>query len=158
MRKTTVLVLLFAVLSSAAAVQPAPEIVGIRLGMSYDKAHSRLNKIAHFKSEDEGQQVWTLNHDKHYQYVIVGFDPERKVRYVTVLVRPEGQPVRYEEIGNLAQASLSGGPGNLRYTWKVADRKTHQDYLAIAAGKDAHHLDRYSIKRLGVKGEEEDRD
>ena len=141
--------------ATAAASQPAPEILGIRLGMKYAEAHSRLARIGHFKSEDEGQEVWTLNQDKHYQYAIVGFDRDRKVRYVTVLARPDGQPVNYQDIGNLAQASRTGQPGNLRYTWKLSDRKNHFEYVAIVAGKDPHRLDRYTIKRLGVQNEEE---
>ena len=145
------------IIGTAAAVarEPAPEILGIRLGMKYASAHTRLTRIGHFKSEDEGQEVWTLNNDKHYQYAIVGFDQERKVRYVTVLARPDGQAVNYEDIGDLAQAARAGQPGNLRYTWKLNDRKNHFEYLAIVAGKDAHRLDRYTVKRLGLQNEEE---
>ena len=137
---------------------PAPQILGIWLGMSYNQAHTRLNKIGKFKSEDEGQQVWTLAHDKHYQYLIIGFDRDRAVRYVTVLARPDGQPVNYTDVGNLTEATRSGGEGNLRYTWKANDRKGHFEYLAIAKGKDAHHLNHYSIKRLGVVNEGDERD
>ena len=90
--------LLFSVAPLAAAKQPAPQILGLRLGMSYDQAHSRLNDIAQFKSEDEGQQVWTLTHDQRYQYVIIGFDRDRAVRYVTALVRPNGKPVTYADV------------------------------------------------------------
>src|ERR1700730_18534433 len=71
--------------TSAAGKQPAPQVLGLRLGMSYERAHARLSEIGQFKSEDEGQQVWTLRNDKHYQYLIIGFDRERNVRYVTVL-------------------------------------------------------------------------
>src|SRR5437660_12628912 len=132
MKRTVSLALLLALLATlAAARNPAPEILGIRLGMKYANAHTRLTRLGHFKSEDEGQEVWTLNNDKHYQYAIVGFDRERKVRYVTVLVRPDGQAVNYEDIGDLAQASHAGQPGNLRYTWKLSDRKSHFEYIAI---------------------------
>src|SRR5436305_10701975 len=119
----------------AASHQPAPRILGIHLGMKYADAHTRLTRIGHFKSEDEGQEVWTLNNDKHYQYAIVGFDRERKVRYVTVLARPDGQAVNYEDVGDLAQATRAGQPGNLRYTWKLNDKKHHFEYLAIVARK-----------------------
>src|SRR5580700_9794756 len=102
--------LLFSVAPLAAARQPAPQILGLRLGMSYDQAHSRLNDIAQFKSEDEGQQVWTLTHDQRYQYVIIGFDRDREVRYVTALVRPNGKPVTYADVGDLVHATRTGGP------------------------------------------------
>ena len=155
MRLALLILLLSGLDGFAASHQPAPEILGIRLGMKYASAHARLTRIGHFKSEDEGQEVWTLNNDKHYQYAIVGFDRERKVRYVTVLARPDGQAVNYEDIGDLAQASHAGQPGNLRYTWKLSDRKSHFEYIAIVTGKDAHRLDRYTVKRLGVQNEEE---
>jgi hypothetical protein len=153
--------LVFLVLSltaSAVGKQPAPEILGLRLGMSYSRAYAHLNEIGQFKSEDEGQQVWTLSHDKHYQYVIIGFDRDRNVRYVTVLARPDGKPVNYADVGNLADATRSGAEGNLRYTWKANDKKGHFEYLAIAKGQDARHLNRYAVKRLGVATDEDERD
>jgi len=87
--------------------------------MPYAQAQSRLKEIGQFKSEDEGQQVWTLSHDQRYQYAIVGFDRSRQLRYITVLARPEGKPISYSDLGDLASATRSGGPGNLRYTWKA---------------------------------------
>jgi hypothetical protein len=157
-RAASLLFLVLSLTASAVGKQPAPEILGLRLGMSYSRAHARLNEIGQFKSEDEGQQVWTLSHDKHYQYVIIGFDRDRNVRYVTVLARPDGQSVNYADVGNLADATRSGGEGNIRYTWKANDKKGHFEYLAIAKGKDPRHLNRYAVKRLGVAIDEDERD
>jgi hypothetical protein len=142
----------------AVGQQPAPQILGLRLGMSYDRAHARLNEIGQFRTEDEGQQVWQLSCDKHYQYLIIGFDRDRTVRYISVLARPDGQPVNYADVGNLADAARSGGEGNLRYTWKANDKKGRFEYVAIAKGKDDHYLDRYAIKRLGATNENDERD
>jgi hypothetical protein len=150
--------LLLSVAPLASARQPAPRILGLHLGMSYAQAHSRLSEIGQFKSEDEGQQVWILSHDQRYQYAIVGFDRGRRVRYITVLARPEGKPVSYSDVGDLANATRSGGPGNLRYTWKAHDEIGGFEYLVIAKGKNHRYLDRYAVKRLGVENETEDRD
>jgi hypothetical protein len=159
MKRAAFLAFLVLTLSAlAVGKRPAPQILGLRLGMSYTQAHTRLNEIGQFKSEDEGQQVWTLRHDKHYQYLIVGFDRDRMVRYVTVIARPDGQPVNYADVGNLAEATRSGGVGNLRYTWKANDKKGGFEYLAIAKGKDHRHLNRYAVKRLGVGREEDERE
>ena len=159
MRRAAFLALLIFSLSAfAAGKQPAPQILGVRLGMSYTRAHARLSEIGQFKSEDEGQQVWTLSHDKHYQYLIIGFDRDRNVRYVTVLARPDGLPVSYADVGNLAGATRTGGEGNLRYTWKANDKKGHFEYLAIAKGKDQRYLNRYAVKRLGVSNDDDERD
>jgi hypothetical protein len=157
-RTALIAFLVFSLTASAVGKQPAPEILGLRLGMSYSQAHARLNELGKFKSEDEGQQVWTLSHDKHYQYLIVGFDHDRNVRYVTVLARPDGQPVNYADVGNLADAARSGGEGNVRYTWKANDKRGHFEYLAIAKGKDPRHLNRYAVKRLGVSSDDDERD
>lgn len=150
--------LVLSLTASAVGKQPKPHILGLRLGMSFERAHARLNEIGQFKSEDEGQQVWTLRNDKHYQYLIIGFDRERTVRYVTVLARPDGPPVSYAEMGNLADATRTGGAGNLRYTWKANNKKGGFEYLAIAKGKDQLYLNRYAIKRLGVANDEDERD
>jgi hypothetical protein len=150
--------LVLSLTASAVGKQPKPHILGLRLGMSFERAHARLNEIGQFKSEDEGQQVWTLRNDKHYQYLIIGFDRERTVRYVTVLARPDGPPVSYAEMGNLADATRTGGAGNLRYTWKANNKKGGFEYLAIAKGKDQLYLNRYAVKRLGVANDEDERD
>jgi hypothetical protein len=155
MKKLLLIIAFSSVIAWAAGKRPAPEILGIRLGMPYDTAHSKLSKIGQFKSQDEGQQVWVLKRDRHYQYAIVGFDRDRKVRYVTVLVHPEGQPVNYEDVGDLATAARFGQAGNLRYTWTLRDKKNQFEYEATVKGKDPRHLDRYSIKRLGVEPEED---
>jgi hypothetical protein len=159
MQRTVIPAALFLSLAPlAAARQPAPWILGLRLGMSYTQAHSRLCEIGQFKSEDEGQQVWILSHDQRYQYAIVGFDRSRRVRYITVLARPGGKPVSYSDIGHIANATRSGGPGNLRYTWKAHDERGRFEYLVIAKGKNHRYLDRYAVKRLAVENETEDRD
>jgi hypothetical protein len=149
-------ILLLSAAPLAAAKRPAPQILGLRLGMSYEQARSRLAEIGQFKSEDEGQQVWILSHDQRYQYAIVGFDRARRVRYITVLARPDGKPVSYSDVGDLGNATRSGGPGNLRYTWKAHDEIGGYEYVAIAKGKNLRYLDRFAVKRLG--GEAEDRD
>lgn len=160
MKKTALYLAILLPVIAARAQQPAPEILGIRLGMRFEQAHARLARIASFRSETEGQQVWVLNkdNDKHYQYAIVGFDRDRTVRYVTVLARPGGQPLNYSDVGNLSRATRSGAVGNLRYTWTAVDKKHHLEYVAIAKGSDAHRLSRYSIKRLGQQEDQEDKD
>lgn len=159
MQRTVVpALLLLSVAPLGVAKQPAPRILGLHLGMSYAQTQSRLKEIGQFKSEDEGQQVWILSHDQRYQYAIVGFDRSRQLRYITVLARPEGKPVSYSDLGDLASATRSGGPGNLRYTWKAHDEIGGFEYVVIAKGKNNRYLERYAVKRLGVESETEDRD
>src|SRR6266850_3128391 len=140
---------------SAPAKIPAPEILGVRLATPYAAAHAQLAKLGQLKKEDEGQEVWALLGDEHYQFLIVGFDAERKVRYVTAIADAGGTPVRFEDIGEVSSATRTGQPGNLTFTWKADDPKTKLEYLAIAKGKDAQRLSSLSVKRLGAKAEED---
>jgi hypothetical protein len=135
---------------------PPPEIIGVHLAMRESEARVQLAKIGQLQSEEEGQQVWRLLGSEHYQFLIVGFDGEHRVRYVTALADASGTPVKYEELGDLSKATRTGQPGNLTFTWKGEDRKAKLEYLAIAKGKDPQRLSSFSVKRMGVRGEEDD--
>jgi hypothetical protein len=134
---------------------PPPEILGVRLAMPYAAAHAQLAKLGQLQKEDEGQEVWRLLGDEHYQFLIVGFDAERRVRYVTALAEANATPLKYDEVGDLGKAARTGQPGNLTFTWKGEDKKAKLEYLAIAKGKDPQRLSSFSVKRLGVRGEED---
>jgi len=134
---------------------PPPEILGVRLGTPYATAHSQLAKLGQLQKEAEGQEVWTLLGDEHYQFLIVGFDAERRVRYVTAIADAGGTPLRFEDIGDLGRATRTGQPGNLTLTWKADDPKSKIEYVAIAKGKDVQRLSSLSVKRLGAKAEED---
>ena len=154
MKRLLLILVLTANLLCATRVPP-PEILGIRLGMSYPQAHAKLTTIAQFKNEDEGQEVWTLRGDPHYQTLIVGFDRERRVRYVTVLASPQGKAVDYSDVADVHGATSSGQPGNLVFNWKGHDPKSRIEYLAIAKGRDPHRLSSYSVKRVMARNEED---
>src|SRR5437763_6622095 len=156
MKRLLTILLLTATLASlwCATKLPPPEILGIRLGMPYPQAHAKLMQLGEFKNQDEGQEVWTLRSDPHYQTLIVGFDRERRVRYVTALADPKRKAVDYSDVADVHSATSSGQPGNLVFTWKARDQKSHIDYLAIAKGSDQHRLSSYSVKRLMANNEE----
>jgi hypothetical protein len=120
------------------------------------KARAQLAKIGQMQKEEEGQQVWRLLGDEHYAHLIVGFDAEKRVRYVTAITEPSGTAVKYGDLGDVSKATRTGQPGNLTYTWKGRDDKEKFEYLAIAKGKDAQRLSSFSVKRLGARGEEKD--
>jgi hypothetical protein len=155
MKRFPLLILLTANLWCATKLPP-PEILGIRLGMAYSQAHAKLTQIGQFKNEDEGQEVWALRSDPHYQTLIVGFDRDRRVRYVTVLASPQGKGVDYNDVADVHSATSSGQPGNLVFTWKAHDPKSRMEYLAVAKGSDPHRLASYSVKRVMARNEEEE--
>jgi hypothetical protein len=135
---------------------PPPEILGVSLGMPYAQARTVLAKLGQMQKEEEGQQVWRLLGNEHYQFLIVGFDGERRVRYVTALADASGTPLNYQDVGDIVNATRTGQPGNLTFTWKGTDRKPKFEYLAIAKGKDAQRLSSFTVKRMGVRAEEDD--
>jgi hypothetical protein len=91
-----------------------------------------------------------LRHDKRYEYLIVGFDRDHKVRYVTALARPHGEPVDYSSIGDLTDAEHAGTTGNVRYIWRPEKNPESLEYLVIARGQASHRLTMYSIKRIAA--------
>jgi hypothetical protein len=153
--KKTLLTLLFLALvpSWAKSRVPQPEILRIRLGMKYAKAHALLIRLGHFKSEDERQEVWALRRDKRYEYLIVGFDRDHTVRYVTALARPNGEPVDYSSIGNLTDAEHAGTTGNMRYIWRPKKHPDNLEYMVIARGQAPNQLAMYAVKRIAATSE-----
>ena len=156
MKKIVITMLFFALMPSwAKSRPPAPEILGIRLGMDYAKAHTLLTRLGRFKSEDERQEVWALRRDKRYEYLIVGFDRDHKVRYVTALARPQGEPVDYSSIGDLTDAEHAGTTGNVRYIWRSKKHPDSLEYIVIAKGQAPHRLAMYSVKRIAAALEDD---
>ena len=141
--------------SAVVTKAPPPEILGVRLAMPYQDAHAQLAKLGQLKNEEEGQEVWTLLGDEHYELLIVSFDGDRKVRYVTAMADANGTPITYAEVGDTSTAIRSGDPGNLTFTWKGEDRANKFEYVAIAKGKDAQRLSTFSVK-VGAKVDQKD--
>ena len=154
--KTVVLLLLldlFAApaLANVAGQIPRPEVQGVRLSMSQKEAHARIKKKGSLEKEErKRQEVWALD-DRRVSHLIVGFDPEYRVRYVTAIARTGGPRTRYSEVGDLKTADQTSNQGNYKFTWKVGARRGRPAYLVVAHGRDPLHLDSYSVKRLDAE-------
>src|SRR5215210_8859266 len=106
MKKLVVAVCSLLLLAAAACSAPAeakPEILGVRLGMSREEAHARLQAIGRLEKEERRQQeVWRLGSDPSYSHLMVAYDREHKtVRYVTAVANEQGRPVPYAEVVSL---------------------------------------------------------
>lgn len=135
------------VLASAAPGKPRPEIMGIVLGMSRDNAQARLKSIGSLEKEDrKRQEVWALK-DPRISHLLVGYDADYHVRYVTAIARTNGQRIRYQELAELKSAQHSVAQGNHKFTWEVAARRGHEAFLMIARGHDPQYLESYSVKK-----------
>jgi hypothetical protein len=137
---------------SVSAATPKSEIMGISLGMSRADARARLQSMGTLEREArKRQEVWAIK-DERISHVLVGYDKEMRVRYVTALARSGGPRIRYDEVADLKTAERAQNQGNYKLTWQVAARSGA--YLLIAHGHDPQFLDSYSIKKLEEKEEE----
>jgi hypothetical protein len=143
-----------AVISAAAPVKLRPEIMGIALDMKRDEAQARLKTIGSLeRQERKRQEVWAVK-DQRISHLLIGYDPDFRVRYVTAIARLDGPRMRYEEVANPKAAQRTNIQGNLKFTWSVAPRRGNFAYIVMARGHDPKYLDSYSVKK--VDGEELD--
>lgn len=142
--------LLFALNVNAVLREPRPDILGIRPDMSEEEVHRRLRPIGRQQKEenerDEGEQeVWILR-DRRWNYLIVAFDREHRVRFVTVVAR-KGSRVRYTDVGDIKSAQAVTDGRNYTYVWKVAAHDDQPGYSVAARGSDPQYLTSHSIYR-----------
>ena len=136
------------VLASAAPGKPRPEIMGIVLGMSRDSAQARLKSIGNLEKEArKRQEVWAIK-DPRVSHLLVGYDADDRVRYVTAIARADGPRIRYDEVAEVKTAQRVNNQGNYKFTWEVAARRRQFGYVIMARGHDRNYLDSYSVKKL----------
>ena len=141
------LLLVIGLVASAAPARPRPEIMGVSLEMSRDDARARLKSIGNLDREDrKRQEVWTVK-DPRISHLLVGYDADYRVRYVTAIARTDGPRIRYQEIADLKSAQRSNTSGNHKFTWEIESRRGKAAFIIIARGHDPQYLDSYSIKK-----------
>lgn len=136
--------------------EPRREILGIELDMKKEKAEKRLRKIATFERNDRRrQEIWKLRDNRKYTHLILAYDMEGRVRYVTAVADENGERVRYSDVADINLAKQDGNPqvNNFNYIWEVAARGKRPRYIVSARGRDPQYLTTYSVKRL--EGDEE---
>lgn len=143
------------IVTSAATVlrkEPSAEILGISLGMKKPKAQKRLEKIATFERNDRRrQEIWKLKDNRQYSHILLGYDADLRIRYVTAVADEQGERVRYSDVADIDQAKQDGEPkiNNYNYVWEVKSRgKNRPHFIASARGRDPQYLSTYSIKKL----------
>jgi hypothetical protein len=143
------LTLLVAAVAQAKGKEPPKEILGIRVGMSQSDAHGRLRKAGRLEKEErKRQEVWALSRDRRFGHIIIGFDADNKVRYVTALARPDGRRVRYSDLADVGRARQLNGVKSYHYEWEVAGHDKRPAYVVMARGTDPQFLSSLSLKKL----------
>lgn len=131
--------------------QPTLTLDGISLGDRQQHVVSMLRKTAQMQREEEGQQVWKLNNDSSVAFLLIGYDKDRLVRYITELAH-QGGSLPCKPLTD--SPHKTGTEGNYVFTRDYKSQDS--DMLAIAHGSDASHLSSCSIKRVGAGSEEEE--
>jgi hypothetical protein len=150
--------LLLLAAACSASDEGKPEILGVRLGMSREEAHARLEAIGKLEKQERRQQeVWRLEGDPSYSHLMVAYDREHKtVRYVTAVASEQGRRVPYAEVVSLGRARLESTPASRAYTEEFPASSGRPGFVAKAIGADPTYLKYYSVKSADVGEEEED--
>ena len=141
------LLLTIGILATAAHAKPRPEIMGVSLDMRRDDARARLKSIGSLEKEERKlQEVWAIK-DPRISHLLIGYDADYRVRYVTALARADGPRIRYQEVADLKSAQRTVAQGNHKFTWEIGAGRGHSGFILIARGHDAQFLDSYSVKK-----------
>ena len=139
--------LVISILGSAAPARPRPEIMGISLDMKRDDVRARLQSIGSLEKEArKRQEVWAVK-DARISHLLVGYDAEYHVRYVTAIARTDGPRIRYQDVADVKSAQRSDTPGNHKFTWEIEGQRGRSAFILIARGHDPEYLDSYSVKK-----------
>ena len=135
------------VLLTGAALAQEPSILNVSLHDSKSAVQAKLKVRATFQREEEGQQVWQVR-DAEIKNLIVGFDAEDRVRYITAL----GTNVPCRALG-LSPKSRGKAPD-------LVFQRSLDDVLVVGHGADAKHLTSCSLKnpKAQMPDEEEEKE
>jgi hypothetical protein len=155
MKNTAFISLVIAILifgNGALAQVPERQILGFRLRMTEREVHERLKAMGTLvRKEEKRQEAWQIR-DEKFSHLIVGFNKEQKLRYVTAVAREDKDAKRlpYDQIGDLKQARQAGDPkiNNFNYQWDLAANRDNPHMLVIAIGRDPAFLTTYTLKSL----------
>jgi hypothetical protein len=123
--------------------------------MPKDAVQKRLEEIGTFvRDERKRQQIWEVR-DPSFSHLVVGFDANDRLRYVTAVAREdkEAKRVKYSDIGDTDTARQAGDVAikNFNYEWTLTADKENKAGLVIARGRDPESLSTYSLKAAGAE-------
>lgn len=133
----SLLLLLAAACATTPPATPGPsasasvtDILGVRLDMPRDGVRSTLAAIGTFEREErKRQEIWTVR-DPRFSSLIIGYDPNWHVRYVTAVASESGVPVTYADVLEVSGAERRSAGETHTYTWKTGT----PPYYVIAIG------------------------
>lgn len=128
--------------TAPSAVTAPSDILGVRLNMPRDSVRALLAASGTMEREErKRQEVWTVD-DPRFASLIIGYDPDWNVRFVTGVARPAGTAVRYADVLDLASAQHRAAGATHTYTWATGEPR----YYVIAIGGE-ERVEYLSIKK-----------
>lgn len=136
-------------LAACASTPAAPkledrhDILGVRLEMPRESVRETLGRVGKLEREErKRQEVWSVN-DERFDGVIVGYDENWNVRFVTGVVRPGAAPVAFAQVVDKSVAEHRGAGESHTYTWR-RDNPPHF-LIAIGTGDRVQYI---SLKKV----------
>ena len=134
--------LLLGAVVPAVARPVATEVLGLHPGMSDIEVRERLQKIGEVvRGQDLLKQTWKLR-DKRYGYLVLRYDENWRMHWVTAFAREGGRRVRYGDIGDL---SLATHTGQHFYSWIVPANSGAGSWTVVARGSGPRYVESISI-------------
>lgn len=131
--------------------QTKHDVLGLKIGMNKEDAVKRLQKIGSKERDERKQQeIWNLTDDSSYSHIIIAFNKENKVRFITAKARESGKRVRYSDVIDVKKARQMGAVNNYKYVLEMPARGKKPGYKVIARGQDQDYLTYFSIEELEV--------
>lgn len=134
-------------------------VAGLKLAMTKDEVRTNFAANGELVNElEKNQQLWRLKNDPHFSQIVVGFDRENKVRFVTAFAEKDkvSKLMRFDEIGTLKNAKAEILPPHYRYTWEISVSKSDSPYFLTAYGDNPDFVTMYSIFTKSSSAEEEE--
>ena len=126
----------------ASAGRAPSDLLGLYPGMTDTDAHHVLQKLGGIvRGEGKPKQTWKLK-DPRYGYLVLRYDENWRIHWVTAFAREGGRRVRYRDIGD---PSLATHSGQHFYDWKIPARRGAGTWSLVARGSDPKYLDSISI-------------
>src|SRR5688572_7412210 len=105
--------------------------------MSRPDAEQRLEQIGKFeRDERKRQQVWRLKDHPNYVHIVLGYDENSKVRYVTAFADPTKTRLRFTDIGDISKAKAEIQKPHHTYTWDVQPEGDRLGYIVSTYGAE----------------------
>ncbi len=137
------------------------DIRGIKINMTKDDAHKRLDEIAtSMHQAKKRQEVWLLKDDPNFSHIMLGYDRENRVRFVTTTLEKkwlkQKKRLTFAEIGDLSKAKKESIGDTHKYYWNVAENGNYPEYQVYTYGDDEEHVLHYSLAKKSDEEEEEE--